>query len=368
MNATVSPEYLKLERDSSNDIIRHDARRGDRKYPEAAVHARNAGLARLGMGEIMFDAGDFPQAAADWLSASACFYLASDVERMREALDRARHLDREGKIPPERRDIHEAMKEREEQLRELERKMKALWLDYRRMVGSTGAAILEALDFLRKQVRELPGYPHLHVRIADQAMKLGQRQLAVEAMDWARKFDPSSPHLAALQASHLFTLGDTARAAELAREVLTAHPDMDPVRFLLAQALAFRAGPNAADWKAADYEAAIEVLQPLLEKEPADPVIKLLALALAALVHHGLGQNAEHLRQLTAFNNLAEAHPALTGVAIQIRQSTPHVFLQPGTNGPTASVAPDRRPAALPDHGVFDRVFKEHNPMVGVVG
>ena len=53
MTTTTTPEYLKLELDSSNDIIRHDARRSDRKYPEAALHARDAGLARLQMGQMM---------------------------------------------------------------------------------------------------------------------------------------------------------------------------------------------------------------------------------------------------------------------------------------------------------------------------
>ena len=93
MTATATPEYRKLELESSNDIIRHDARRSDRKYPEAALHAREAGLARVRMGQMMFDAGDFPQAVADWLSAAACFYLATDPMRMREALNRVQKLD-----------------------------------------------------------------------------------------------------------------------------------------------------------------------------------------------------------------------------------------------------------------------------------
>ncbi len=126
MTATETSEYRKLELDSSNDLIRHDARRSDRKYPEAALHARQAGLARLRMGQMMFDVGQFVSAAEDWLSAAACFYLANDLKRMRETFARAQKLVQEGKVPPERRDIHAALQEREEQLAVLDQKSSPL--------------------------------------------------------------------------------------------------------------------------------------------------------------------------------------------------------------------------------------------------
>jgi tetratricopeptide (TPR) repeat protein len=358
MTATETSDYRKLELDSSNDIIRHDARRGDRKYAEAALHIRNAGFGRLRMGEMMSDTGQVAYAAEDWLSAAACFYLVPDLERLREATDRVRKLDHEGKIPPERRDIHAALKEREEQARELDGRMKQFWLDYRRMVGSTRTVMPEALDFLLRKVRELPGSPHLHAEISYQAKNLGQRQLAVESLAWARKFDPNSPHLASLQASQLFAFGDPVRAAAIAREVLTVHPDMDSVRFLLAQALAFRAWPNAADWKATDFEAAIEVLQPLVEQESTGAIERLLATSLAAILQHGLGHEAEYRRLLNSFDRLAEANrPVERNIVTRLRQDLPQVFPQPGSNGASS--------AAKPDHAALRNIFEQLNSLAG---
>lgn len=185
MNATVSPEYRQLGYDTSNDMIRHDARRGDRKYAEAALHIRNAGLGRLQMGEMMFDAGEIVYAAEDWLSAAACFYLVPDLERMRDAFDRVRKLDQEGKIPLNRRDIHEAIKERAEQIKTLERKL-AQFRDRDKHANDQ-----EILNWLLAQVRELPGLPELHSAIARVATRLAQTARASEHIAWAEKFAPN---------------------------------------------------------------------------------------------------------------------------------------------------------------------------------
>ena len=123
MTATRSPEYRKLELESSNDLIRHDARRGDGKYSDALRHAFQAGLARDRMGQMMFEDGQFHYATEDWLSAAACFLLAADPRCMRDAFERAQTLVHEGKVPPERRDIHAALKEREGQLAALDQKL-----------------------------------------------------------------------------------------------------------------------------------------------------------------------------------------------------------------------------------------------------
>lgn len=133
MSATTSSEYRKLALDSSNEMMDHDAERALGRYPLAAWHMLQAGKLRVQMGQMMFDAGQFTQAAADWLSAAACFYLATDLERMREAFERVRKLEREGKIPPERRDIHAAIKEREEQLETLSRKLAQLQTECKRV-------------------------------------------------------------------------------------------------------------------------------------------------------------------------------------------------------------------------------------------
>jgi hypothetical protein len=120
MTATKSPAYRQLALDSSNDMIEHDADRTLGRYPKAAWHILRAGNARVHMGQIMFAAGEFVLAAEDWLSAAACFYLATDLGRMRVAFELAEKLDQDGKIPSERRDLHAALKQREEQIKTLE--------------------------------------------------------------------------------------------------------------------------------------------------------------------------------------------------------------------------------------------------------
>jgi len=195
VNVVTNLEYRRLELDSSNGIIEHDTDRGMRRYPEAALHARDAGLARLRMGEMMCAEGDFSQSAADWLSAAACFYLATDLTRMQEAFARVRKLDQEGKIPPERRDIHAAIKEREQQIKTLEQKLSQFRPAYDVFVGSAHTTSQEALDWLLRQVREFPGFTYLFATIASQAGRLGQRPLASEYLEWAERFDPGNPDL-----------------------------------------------------------------------------------------------------------------------------------------------------------------------------
>src|SRR4051794_4006963 len=90
MNVTETTEYSKRERDSSNEIIRYDARRGDREYAQAAWHALKAGHGRRVMGLLMRDAGEFTQAAEDWLSAAACFHLATDHKGLWTGIEKVR--------------------------------------------------------------------------------------------------------------------------------------------------------------------------------------------------------------------------------------------------------------------------------------
>jgi|GEM_PF-6036274 len=186
MNATTSPEYRKLALDSSNEMMDHDAERALGRYPLAAWHMLQTGKLRVQMGQMMFDEGRFVQAAADWLSAAACFDLVPDLERMREAFERVRKLKQEGKIPPERRGIHAAFKEREEQIEMLERKLAQFQEEYDRVSDQN------ALDWLLAQVRELPGFPPLHLAITQVATRLGQQSRASEHLAWAEKFTPLS--------------------------------------------------------------------------------------------------------------------------------------------------------------------------------
>jgi tetratricopeptide (TPR) repeat protein len=324
-------------------MIEHDADRTLGRYPKAAWHILRAGLAREQMGQIMFDAGDFAQAAADWLSAAACFDLATDPQRMQELLARVQKLNQEGKIPPERRDIHEALKERESEFQTLANKLTRFQCEYRQRVGPAGVASRETLDWLCRLVRELPGSPHLYARLSGQAQALGQRELAERSLDNALRFDPKSPHLASLKASQLFSSGEADRAAEIARGVLTEHPQMASTRFLLAQSLVFRAGSDPSKWNTADWEEAITVLEPLLREDAPNTVEKLLAVGLLTTVSHGVGNEAAYRRALAAFDQLAASlsEPLANKYVTQLRQAMPRVFPQPGSNGKFAPAKPD---------------------------
>ncbi len=140
MNAAANAEYRKLALDSSNDMMDHDGEHALGRYPKAARHILQAGETRVRMGQLMFDEGQFAQAAADWLSAAACFDLVPDLERMRDAFERVRKLEHEGKIPPERRDIHAAIKEREEEIKTLEQKLNQFHQDSRHATGQDALA------------------------------------------------------------------------------------------------------------------------------------------------------------------------------------------------------------------------------------
>ena len=59
----------------------------------------------------------------------------------------------------------------------------------------------EGLDWLLKQVRDLPGLPALHYAIAQAATHLGQAARASEHLDWAEKFAPGDTQARGLRAS-----------------------------------------------------------------------------------------------------------------------------------------------------------------------
>jgi hypothetical protein len=261
---------------------------------------------------------------------------------MREVLDRVRQLDREGRVPPERRDLHNALKEREEELKALEQKTSQFRQHLQALPGPTQANT-EALAWLLTQGRELAGYPLLYAKISGQALVLGQRALAVESLDWARQFDPGSPHLATLRASQLFSFGEADKAAELARAILAEHPRMDAARFLLAQALAFRAGADPNNWNASDWKAAIDALHPLVDDRSPDTLEKLMAVGLVATLLHGVGNEPGYFRALGAFNKLAKSlsTPLANELVDRLQQGLPHVFPQPGSNGEYAPAKPD---------------------------
>jgi hypothetical protein len=365
MTTTETPEYRKLALDSSNEMMDHDGDRGLGRYPQAALHIREAGFGRLRMGQIMSDSGDFVHAAEDWLSAAACFYLVPDLERMRDAFERVRRIDQAGHIPAERRDIHAAIKEREEQLRTLDEKLNQFRQEYGRMVGPTQTANPKTLEWLLRQVRELPGSPLLHANISNQALQLGLQPLAIESLDWALRFDPVSPHLAALRVSQLFAFGEPVRAAQIGRELLKSHPEMAALRITVAQALAFRAKDQVADVQVADWEAAIEVLQPIVGSGSANALERLMAISLAAILRHGLGHDTEYRRLLSSFDQMAEVvrSPAEQSIVARLRRDLPQVFPAPGPNGAAPSTVGRRHPPTEPDYATLCQVIGQLSPL-----
>jgi hypothetical protein len=300
MNATMSPEYRQLELDSSNDIIRHDARRSDRKYEEAAIHARQAGTARARMGQMMFDEGQFVYAAEDWLSAAACFYLATHIGLLAASIERVRKLDHSGHIPAERRDLHAAQKEREEQQKALNRKLTELYEGYKRRVEASPPANQDALDFLLTQLRELPGYADLHFAIYRQAKMLSQEPLAAEHLRWAATFDPDNPEFVGRYGYHLIASGYPAQGVELGHRFVHFHPTEPTVRVMLAQALASSTGGHTPD-----RQAAIKTLEPVL-RDTTNVRARLGALYLSAAIRAQQGHEDEFRRLLSDFDHLSE--------------------------------------------------------------
>jgi hypothetical protein len=327
MTAIGPSEYRKLELDSSNDIIRHDARRSDRKYAEAAWHALQAGHGRRLMGILMRDAGQFTRAAEDWLSASACFYLATAPHLLRSGLEKVRELDRAGHIPRERRDMHAAMQERDTQLNSLELRLTAFIEEYARLFGSALAARQAKLEFLRKHVRELPGFARLHFAIYQQASALGAASLAAEHLRWAAQFAPDEPEYVGRYGYQLITAGQPERAADIARWFLTKHPQEPSIRVMLAQALA-----SPAAGARADLNTALEILREVLNDENVDVKVRLAAITLSGVIRRGLGEEAEAAPLLVLFDRLSPALGATdqTRIAALRQMFTKPV---PDTNG-----------------------------------
>jgi hypothetical protein len=119
MTGTKSAEYRNLERESSSQLLEHDSRRVLGRYEEAADHALQAGTGRARMGRLRFEAGEFAEAAEDWLSAVGCFLLATARGQAASVLELLRGLEANGKIPVERSDLVAALRERERQLKDL---------------------------------------------------------------------------------------------------------------------------------------------------------------------------------------------------------------------------------------------------------
>jgi hypothetical protein len=159
-------------------------------YEVAAYAALQAGIERERMGRMMIEAGEVVFAAEDWLSAAACFLLATAPARSSALLDEVRRLDAEGKVPTDRRDMHAALREHGQGLETLIERIAR----FRRELDERHTEVPDpqTLDYLLKQVRDLPGLADLHAAIHQQAAALGRQELADKHLAWAKAFDPAA--------------------------------------------------------------------------------------------------------------------------------------------------------------------------------
>jgi tetratricopeptide (TPR) repeat protein len=302
MTSNDTPEYRKLALDSSNDLIRYDSRWILGEYTSAAFHALKAGIARREMGKIKFKEKDFTQTAADWLCAVHCFSLATRPQLVRTTLDWVLKVEKEGKIPRDRRDLYVAIAEREEEYKKLEQRITELQRDVQR-AGSSITGGQETLDQLLRWLRELPGFWKLHALIFLQAQQLGQLTRAIEHLDWADKLFPGDQRVALLRVFHLFLRGEFNQAARVGEEALGQNSSA-PLRYLVALALVSSSVDHPPD-----AENALEMLTPLLNDSADMSGWRLLGLALSVSIHHDLNRDSESDRYLGLFNRLFDSLP-----------------------------------------------------------
>ncbi|OYV88214.1 MAG: hypothetical protein B7Z73_08965 [Planctomycetia bacterium 21-64-5] len=290
--------YRELERESSGMLLDHDSRRVLGRYEEAAFHALQAGRRRASMGKILFDAGDHVGAAEDWLSATACFMLATAEDQIRTLLDIVRRMEDDGDFEsrPEMSDI---LQQRDQELRALVGKRIALLRELALPEYQLDDSNKRALDFLLEQRRELPGYALLHYAISRQAMELGETEPADRHLVWAATFAPENANLIALLGYLRLRHRRRDRAIELAKEFLEDYPSAaGPVRIMLANAL------SGGHDEPLDRERAIEVLRPLIDENWPDRKERIAALAISAALCYETGRKDELARHVGALRSI----------------------------------------------------------------
>lgn len=350
MSVTDLPEYRKLRLDSSNDLMRHDGRRAEGEYVQAALLARQAGLARQQMAAMAFAAGEYVRAASDWLSAAACFYLVPDLDRMRECLASAQQLEREGRIPAENRHVFAALREREEQGRELSAQVQAFLQDFSRRGGLAAAGDPGLLDWLVGLVRTLPGEPRLHAAIYFQASRLGLKPLAADHVTWAHRLDPDNASFTALYGREQIAQSRPDEALAVGRAFIASHPnEAAVVRMMMAEAIVVAAGGRGPD-----LEAALGLLLPVGDDPAARPRERLAAIGLTAMLQQVVGTPEEFDRTLAAFNRVAaEAESAeAQQMVVQLHAS----LRRPAQNGAAEPHRPSGSSVSEPD---FAKMFQE---------
>ncbi|HET6879104.1 MAG TPA: hypothetical protein VFI31_03050 [Pirellulales bacterium] len=295
-----SERYRELERESSSLLLDHDSRLALGRYEEAAFHALQAGRQRASMGRILFDAGDRIAAAEDWLSATACFLLATAEEQARTLLGILQTLAEDGDLES-RPDLTAVLAQRNEETRQLVAKRTAFLQQLALPKHELDPANQEAFDFLLNQRRNLPGYAILHYIISREAMELGQNELADRHLVWAAAFDPENANLIALLGYLHLRNRRRDRAIELAKGFLEAHkkhPTVGPVMIMLANAL------GGGQVEPLDRIGAIEVLRPLLDENWPDRKERIAALVISAILCYETGRRNELLRHIDALRSI----------------------------------------------------------------
>jgi hypothetical protein len=335
MISTQHDEYHVLERESSNCLLEHDSQRVLGRFEEAAYDALRAGRVRARMGQLRLAAGDYAEAVEDWLSAVACFLRATAKKEAFDLLELLRGLDADGKVPAERLDLRAALREREREFHNLSRSEQQFFRDIALQGRQIDRPEERTLEFLLRQVRDLPGLAQLHYAIYRQASELGRQELAGQHLVWAAAFDSENGNLAALVGYLHIAHGRPDSALRLGNDYLAAHAaDTGTVRIMMANAYGLGSGSRLPD-----QERALEVLRPLLDGTEAHEHKRIAALALSATFHYEIGREPEYrllLKELDALEASAPSAEVKKTIA-DFRELIPHLGGNgrlPGFSGP----------------------------------
>jgi len=105
------------------------------------------------MAQIMFDESQFAIAAEDWLCAWLCFQFSTGSGTHEGSIGRVQQLVREGKIPPERRDLFANLSEREGTTPRTRKHDST----FEQVYKPAAVASENSLELLLRQVRDWPG-------------------------------------------------------------------------------------------------------------------------------------------------------------------------------------------------------------------
>ncbi len=186
MMTLTNPEYRQLARESSNQMLRYDAERLQGNFEEAGLAIWQAGQNRMKMADLGRQEGDVSRAAADLLSAAACFLQAGNLKWAERAF---RELEQLGPLPAERRDLTDARAERAGQLDELARRQHQVGAELDRHADWLQTAPAQLLELAQARLEEFPGWARLHCLLADLETQRGDVEAVARHAALAVAFD-----------------------------------------------------------------------------------------------------------------------------------------------------------------------------------